>query len=157
MFLFCYSVSTLGCACRRSHRSKLATCCPVRGNPGRSIALRACITKELRQRCIYPTNRDLVAAIDDYLALRVERRWRMSEDPKRYRGLRTFKGYRYSTKTKRRINEAGEEVDYAACDALQAHGTKLYRGAGIKGGSSPSGRRTMASRLLASGVELSTV
>jgi integrase/recombinase XerD len=128
------------------------------------ISLRACITKGLRQRCIYPSNRDLVAAIDDYLALRVERRWRMSDDPKRYRGLRsdstlvlTFKGYRYSMNTKRRINEAGEQVDYAACDALQAHVTKLYRDAGIQGGSSHSGRRTMASRLLANGVELDTL
>jgi integrase/recombinase XerD len=128
------------------------------------VSLRACITKGLRQRCIYPTNRDLVAAIDNYLALRIERRWRISDDPKRYRGLRpdsalvlTFKGYRYSMNTKRRINEAGEQVDYAACDALQVHVTKLYRDAGIKGGSSHSGRRTMASRLLANGVELSTV
>ena len=59
--------------------------------------------------------------------------------------------------TKRRINEAGEQVDYVACDALQAHVTKLYKDAGIKGGSSHTGRRTMASRLLASGVDLSTV
>lgn len=73
------------------------------------VSLRACITKGLRQRCIYPSNRDLVAAIDDYLAVRVERRWRMSDDPKRYRGLRqdgvlvlTFKGYRYSMNIKRR-------------------------------------------------------
>ncbi|GJJ03437.1 hypothetical protein RugamoR64_39750 [Duganella rhizosphaerae] len=58
---------------------------------------------------------------------------------------------------KRRVNQAGEQVDYAACDALQAHVTKLYRDAGIKDGSSHSGRRTMASRLLAKGVELSTV
>ena len=59
--------------------------------------------------------------------------------------------------TKRRINQAGQQVDYAACDALQAHVTKLYRDAGIKGGTSHSGRRTMVSRLLANGVELSTV
>lgn len=128
------------------------------------VSLRARITKGLRQRCIYPTNRDLTAAIDDYLTLRVERRWRMSDDPKRYRGLRpdsalilTFKGYRYSMNTKRRINQAGEQVEYAACDALQSHVTKLYRDAGIKGGSSHSGRRTMASRLLANGAALETV
>lgn len=79
---------------------------------------RVCITKGLRQRCIYPTNRDLVVAIDDYLSMRLLPRWRMSDDPNRYRGLRpdsipilTFKGYRYSMNTKRRINEAGEQVD----------------------------------------------
>ena len=70
------------------------------------VSLWASITKGLRQRCIYPTNRDLIAAIDDYLALRVSRRWRISDDPKRYRGLRTdsalvltFKGYLYFMNT----------------------------------------------------------
>lgn len=128
------------------------------------VSLRASITKGLRQRCIYPTNRDLVAAIDDYLAVRVVRRWRMSDDPGRYRCLRpdstlilTFKGYRYSMNTKRRINEARERVDYLASDALQAHVTKLFKDAGIRGGTSRSGRRTMASRLLANGVELDAV
>jgi integrase/recombinase XerD len=96
--------------------------------------------------------------LDRYLAHRIERRWRMSDDTKKYRGLRadsnlilTFKGYKYSMNSKRRINHAGEQVDFAACDALQAHVTKLYRDAGINGGSSHSGRRTMASRLLDQG------
>jgi integrase/recombinase XerD len=128
------------------------------------VSLRAAITKGCRQRCIYPTNRELLAALDAYLALRIERRWRMSDDPKQYRGLRpdsklvlTFKGYKYSMNCKRRINQAGEQVDYAACDALQAHVSKLYRDAGIKGGSSHSGRRTMASRLLGQGHSLETL
>ncbi len=128
------------------------------------VSLRAVVTKGCRQRCIYPTNRDLVTALDDYLGLRVARRWRMSDDPKKFRGLRpdsklvlTFKGYKYNMNTKRRINFAGEQVDYAACDALQAHVTKLYRDAGIKGGSSHSGRRTMASRLLDQGHDLETL
>jgi integrase/recombinase XerD len=88
----------------------------------------------------------------------------MSDEPTRYRGLRpdsaliqTFKGYKYAMNTKRRINQAGEQIDYVACDALQAYVTKLYKNAGIKGGSSHTGRRTMASRLLANGVDLDTV
>lgn len=88
----------------------------------------------------------------------------MSDDPKRYRGFRldsplilTFKDYKYSMNRKRRINYAGEQIDYAACDALQSHVTKLYRDAGIKGGSSHSGRRSMASRLLAQGHDLETI
>lgn len=125
---------------------------------------RAVLTKGCRQRCVYPTNRELVSALEDYLALRIERRWRMSDDPNRYRGLRpdsalilTFKGYKYSMNCKRRINFAGEQIDYAACDALQSHVTKLYRDAGIRGGSSHSGRRSMASRLLAQGHDLDTI
>lgn len=88
----------------------------------------------------------------------------MGNDPTKHRGLQpdsalilTFKGYRYSMNCKRRINHAGEQIDYAACDALQAHVTKLYRDAGIKGGSSHSGRRTMASRLLGQGHALETL
>jgi integrase/recombinase XerD len=128
------------------------------------VFLRAMITKGCRQRCIYPTNRALVEALERYLTYRIERRWRMSDDPKKYRGLRqdsklvlTFKGYKYSMNCKRRLNQAGEQVDYVACDALQAHVTKLYRDAGIKGGSSHSGRRTMASRLLEQGHSLETL
>jgi integrase/recombinase XerD len=52
------------------------------------VSLHAAITKGCRQRCIYPTNRTLIEALDRYLAYRIERRWRMSDDPKRYCGLR---------------------------------------------------------------------
>jgi site-specific recombinase XerD len=55
------------------------------------------------------------------------------------------------------VSFAGECVDYLACDSLQSHITKLYRDAGIKGGSSHSGRRTMASRLIAQGHSVETV
>ena len=133
------------------------------GKLRQEVSLRAVVTKECRQRCVYPTNRDLVVALENWLALRIERRWRMSDEPKKFRELRnysalilTFKGYRYSMNCKRRINYAGEQVDYMACDALQSHITKLYRDAGIKG-SSHSGRRTMASRLLAQGHDLDTI
>lgn len=98
------------------------------------VSLRATITKGLRQRCIYPTNRDLVVVIDDYLALRVARRWRMSDDPKRYRGLRsdsilvlTFKGYCYSMNTKQRINEAGERVIHCALNDLKSLKRRKHR------------------------------
>jgi site-specific recombinase XerD len=88
----------------------------------------------------------------------------MSDAPKRYPGLRsdialilTFKGYKFSMNRKRRINYSGEKIDYAACDALQSHVTKLNRVAGIRGGSSRSGRRSIASRLLAQGHDLETI
>ncbi|MDM5181760.1 site-specific integrase [Massilia sp. DJPM01] len=126
-------------------------------------SLRAAITKGCRQRCVYLTQRHLVDAIDSYLLHRLAHRLRLGV-PGRYRGLDpgsklilTLKGQKFYLNTKRRINQAGEQVDYKACDSLQAHVTKLYRDAGIKGGSSHSGRRTMASRLLAQGVELETV
>ena len=102
----------------------------VSGKLRQEVSLRAVVTKGCRQRCVYPTNRDLVAALDAWLALRVERRWRMSDDQKRFRGLRadsklilTFKGYKYSMNCKRRTNSAGEQIDYLACVALQSHVT----------------------------------
>ena len=126
------------------------------------VSLRSTLTKGHKQRCVYPTNRDLVAALETYLDLRIKRRWRMG-DPKKFRGLRPdsklvlkFNGHAYSMNTKRRTNAAGERVDYLACDSLQGHITELYKAVGIKG-SSHSGRRTMASRLLAQGHGLDTI
>jgi integrase/recombinase XerD len=69
----------------------------------------------------------------------------------------THKGYKFHLNTKRRVSWAGEPVDYLACDSSQSHVTKLYRYAGIRGGSSHSGRRTMASRLIQQGADVETV
>jgi integrase/recombinase XerD len=52
------------------------------------VSLRAIITKGCRQRCIYPTNRALVEALERYLTYRSERRWRMGDDLKKYGRLR---------------------------------------------------------------------
>jgi len=62
-----------------------------------------------------------------------------------------------SQNTKRRVLETGEQRDYKACDSLQSHVTKLYQRAGIKGGSSHSGRRTFASKVLANTGDMETV
>ncbi|CAN0640365.1 hypothetical protein BCEP27_190023 [Burkholderia cepacia] len=82
----------------------------------------------------------------------------------RYRGLAPSTclvlagtGRKFAMSTKRRINEAGEPVDYSACDSLQAYVTKLYRDAGIRGGSSHSGRRSFASNLIEQGHDIETV
>jgi integrase/recombinase XerD len=114
------------------------------------ISLRAAITKGCRQRCIYLGHAKAIEAIDRYLDLRIAGRLRTTADSGRYRGLEpaskliiTRKGYKFHLNTKRRVNWAGETVDYLACDSLQSHVTKLYRDAGIRGGSSHSGRRTM--------------
>ena len=128
------------------------------------VSLRAAITKGRRQRCVYFSHRLTIAALEQYLAYRIEHRLRMSDDPARYQGLRpdsklilTHKGQKFSLNTKRRTNQAGEKIDYLACDSLQAHITKLYKNAGIQDGSSHSGRRTFSSRLLAQGTDIETV
>jgi integrase/recombinase XerD len=128
------------------------------------ISLRAAITKGSRQRCIYLSHAKTIDALDRYLDYRIMQRLRTTGDPGRYRGLEpssklilTHKGYKFHLNTKRRMSWAGEPVDYLACDSLQSHVTKLYRDAGIRGGSSHSGRRTMASRLIAQGARIETV
>ena len=128
------------------------------------VSLRAAITKGCRQRCIYLTHERTINALERYLAYRLERSLWLSDDRERYRGLRsdrplilTHKGTKFYLNTKRRINDAGERVDYMACDSLQAHITKLYKDAGIRGGSSHSGRRSFASNLLAKGSDIETV
>lgn len=128
------------------------------------VSLRAAITKGCRQRCIYLSHQKTIEALERYLTHRVEQRLRMSDEPGRYRGLHpssklvlTHKGYKFQLNTKRRTSFAGEQIDYLACDSLRAHMTEPYREAGIKGGSSHSGRRTMASRLIAQGQSVETV
>ena len=128
------------------------------------ISLRATITKGCRQRCIYLSHAKAIDALDQYVGYRVERQLRTTDEPSRYRGLEptsklilTHKGYKFHLNTKRRVNWAGEPVGYLACDSLQSHVTKLYRDAGIRGGSSHSGRRTMASRLVQQGAAVETV
>jgi integrase len=58
--------------------------------------------------------------------------------------------------TKRRTLDNGERRDYKACDSLQSHVTTLYKRAGIKG-SSHSGRRGFASKVLAATGDMDTV
>lgn len=128
------------------------------------VSLRAAITKGCRQRCIYLSHAKTIETLERYLDYRIARRLRTTGDPVRYRSLEpesklilTHKGYKFHLNTKKRVNWAGEQIDYLACDSLQSHVTKLYRDAGIRGGSSHSGRRTMASRLIQQGADIETV
>lgn len=128
------------------------------------VSLRAAITKGCRQRCIYLTHRLTIEALERYLTYRVERGLGTELTDAQYRGLSpqtalilTHKGSRFYLNTKRRINDAGEQVDYLACDSLQALVTRLYKDAGIKGGSSHSGRRTFADGILRKTGDIETV
>ena len=128
------------------------------------VSMRAAITKGCRQRCIYITHKQTIAALERYLAHRIERGLGTELTADRFRGLSpatalilTHKGSRFYMNTKRRINYAGESITYLACDSLQAHITKLYKDAGIKQGSSHSGRRSFASNLLRNGASLDAV
>ena len=67
------------------------------------------------------------------------------------------KGTKFELNIKRRILENGAYREYWAADGLQSYITRLYANAGIKGGSSHSGRRTFATRLYAQTADMDVV
>lgn len=102
-------------------------------------------------------NRGLRKAIQNYIELRVEKR-QMVVDADEYCGLKKDSALilsenkrPYSLKKKVRTNKDGEKVEYWACDTLQDMVAKWGSEAGIKGFTSHSGRRTMATRLARTG------
>ncbi|MNF23822.1 site-specific tyrosine recombinase XerC [compost metagenome] len=124
------------------------------GQMREEVYLRAAITKHSRPRTIYLTHPKTITAIEAWFAYRRERGWGMSSDPE-YRGFRpderlvlTHKGRAFELARKVRQLQGGP-VEYRCCDALQQLVSRLYRQAGIKGGSSHSGRRTLAAKVLA--------
>lgn len=126
------------------------------------VYLRAAITKGCRARNIHLTNAKCTAAIDAWLDERRARGWGVSNDGT-YRGflphsklVLTHKGRSFELAVKRRELDSGTR-EYRACDALQQTVSRLYRQAGIKLGSSHSGRRTLAARVLAATADVETV
>ncbi len=60
-------------------------------------------------------------------------------------------------KRKTRINQAGEYIDYAACDVLELMIRNVYLRCGLKGCSSHTGRRSYGTNMNAQGVDLSSI
>lgn len=126
------------------------------------VYLRAEITKGCRARNIYLTQPKCLASIEQWIDMRLRRGWGVNSEIE-YRGLRpdsrlvmTHKGQAFELAFKHRELESGPEV-YRACDALQQTISRLYRQAGIKFGSSHSGRRSLAARVLAATGDVETV
>lgn len=124
------------------------------GSWRKEVSVRAAIRKGSKQRCVYPTNKTLLQAMDRYVEHRIQRGAGVSAEST-YRGLLAHqplvlsrRGGAYELNTKRRTIEAGRK-DYKAADALQSYVTKLYHRAGFKRGSSHSGRRSLATKDLA--------
>jgi integrase/recombinase XerC len=133
------------------------------GKLRQEVSLREAVTKGCRQRCAYLSSRSLIDALEAYLEYRKAHGIGTELGDARYRGLLPHqpliygaRGAALSQNTKRRILENGEQRDYKACDSLQSHITKLYKRAGIKG-SSHSGRRGFAGKVLASTGDMETV
>lgn len=127
------------------------------------VSLREAVTKGCRQRSAFMSSRGLIDALEGYLAYRLAHGVGTDLDAARYRGLLPHQPLIYSARgaalsqnTKRRTLQTGEHRDYKACDSLQSHITTLYKRAGIKG-SSHSGRRGFAGKVLAATGDIDTV
>lgn len=118
------------------------------------VYLRADITKGCRPRNVYLTHARCLSALEAWFEVRYQRRWGLSGIDE-YRGFRpgsklvmTHKGQAFELAFKHRQLDSGPEV-YRACDSLQQTISRLYRQAGIKHGSSHSGGRSLAAKVLA--------
>jgi site-specific recombinase XerD len=126
------------------------------------VYLRADITKGCRPRNVYLTHARCLAALDAWLAVRLQRRWGFSGADE-YRGLRpgsklimTHKGQAFELAFKHRQLDGGP-MAYRACNALQQTISRLCRQAGAKQGASHSGRRSLAAKVLAVTGDVETV
>lgn len=113
-------------------------------------------------RNVYLTHARCLVALEAWLAVRIRRGWGLTGADE-YRGLRpgsklvmTHKGQAFELAFKHRQLDSGPEV-YRACDSLQQTISRLYRQAGIKQGSSHSGRRSLAAKVLAATGDVETV
>lgn len=127
------------------------------------VSLREAVTKGCRQRCVYLSSKALIHALNEYIQYRIERDIGIEHGDMRYRKLLpnqpliySGRGAGLSQNTKRRTLDSGVRRDYKACDSLQSHVTTLYKRAGIKG-SSHSGRRGFASKVLAAAGNMDVV
>lgn len=120
----------------------------------KEASVRAAISKGCQQRCVYPTNKTLLQAMDRYVEYRAKRGICATGESS-YRGLHPHqplimsrRGGAYELNTKRRTLLGSGRKDYKAADALQTYVTRLYRRAGFKNASSHSGRRSLATKVL---------
>ena len=112
------------------------------------------------RRPVFWANKELIAALDDYLAYRIENRQMVTTRKGAYRGLDpdspvflTDEGEPY--KLTKRKTTAGT-ISYS-CDSLSQLFRKLHMQAGVNGASAASARRTFAVRLHNKGYDLKSI
>ena len=112
------------------------------------------------ERPIFWSNKDLIAALDQYLAYRIEHRQMVTTRTGAYRSLDpdspiflTDEGEPY--KLMKRKTKAGT-ISYS-CDSLSQLFRKLHMQAGVEGASATSARRTFAVRLNNKGYDLKSI
>ncbi len=126
------------------------------------IYLRALLCKRRKPRSIW-LSRLAKQMIQEWINHRKSRQWATTFEES-YQGLNPLsklvlnnRGRSYSMKRKTRINQAGEHIDYAACDVLELMIRNVYQRCGLKGCSSHTGRRPYGTNMNAQGVDLSAI
>jgi integrase len=117
-------------------------------------------TKNGKPRHFFQVDPALCRALDAYLNYRVEHSIYTSDgNETSYRGLQPksclyiARGGCFSLATKTYRRDDGKNETYKVSSSLQQLLSRLVREAGVKGGRSHSGRRTLATRLDARGVD----
>jgi len=135
------------------------------GNIRAELTMRSEITKNSRVRNLPLSSDLLLHHLELYLAYRIEHDIGvLPARTEEFRGLSpdlplifSNRGGPFALSTKKRVLETGEAEEYKACDALEQLFRHLYQISGMKGASSHSGRRSYASRLVESGVDIEDV
>ncbi|MFG0447423.1 MULTISPECIES: tyrosine-type recombinase/integrase [Vibrio] len=126
------------------------------------IYLRASLCKRRKPRSIW-LSKLAKQIIQEWIDYRKSRQWATTFDDS-YQQLNPLsklvlnnRGRCYSMKRNTRVNQAGERVDYQACDVLELMIRNIYKRCGMKGCSSHTGRRSYASNMNALGIELTAI
>lgn len=128
------------------------------------LTLRSTYTKNARTRTVPMSSSTLMQHLEAYLNYRIQNDIGGTSSQLEFRGLNpdlplifSNRGSGFAMARKKRVLESGEEEEYAACDALEQLFRDLYKMGGYKGASSHSGRRSFATRLVESGVDIEDV
>lgn len=126
------------------------------------IYLRASLCKRRKPRSIW-LSKLAKQMIQEWVDYRKSHNWATTFN-NTYQGLNPLsklvlnnRARSYSMKRKTRINQAGEQVDYQACDVLELMIRNIYQRCGLKGCSSHTGCRSYGSNMNAQGIELNAI
>ena len=129
----------------------------AKGSTWAKSAVREAVAHNGEERPLYWSNKRVCAALDAYLAWRVEHKHGVTIKKGAYRGLDpdspiflTEQGRPYGI-AKRMLSSG---VLSYSCNTLGAYISRLHANAGIEGGSAQSARRTFATKLHRKGYDL---
>lgn len=127
------------------------------------IHLPANICKFLKPRTVWLSNRTSRAIVQEWVNHRLTKKWGVSGRPE-YQGLipesrflYTLRGAPYSIQPKPRKLESGEIREYWACDSLEQAMREVYKKCGLHSASSHSGRKSLCTNAVISGVDIEFV